>query len=230
MSDEGETGEKSKTPVPKPNREIRGNLPYLASPGAISKVLAALIDAERPDKFTVNYLETVLGLTGGANRAVPPFLKKMGFLSSDASPTDRYARFKTESGRQQAAYDGLKDAYAELFRKNEVVHRADEKKVKDLIVEITGLNYSDNIVRLMYNCFDAIRTFIPSGFSSVSAKGIEVTHGKEVESGSADLNVDSSRAGTSPIGLSYHINLVLPETENQAVLDAIFRSIKRNLL
>jgi len=32
------------------------------------------------------------------------------------------------------------------------------------------------------------------------------------------------------VGLSYHINIVIPETSNVAVLNAIFRAVKENLL
>lgn len=42
------------------NREIKGNIPYSSSPGSITLVLEAIIAAERPDKFTNNFMETVL--------------------------------------------------------------------------------------------------------------------------------------------------------------------------
>src|SRR3546814_9456116 len=82
---------------------------------------------------------TILKLTGGGARTVPPFLKKMQFLGADGTPTPLYSQFKTDGGRSQAAYEGLRNAYGELFRRNEYIHKAEENSAKDTIVEITGL-------------------------------------------------------------------------------------------
>lgn len=218
---------------PKPKRaqrEIRGNLPYISGPTYIKRVLDAAVEAERPENFSKNWINTVLNISGGSTGSVPNFLKKLGFVGSDGVPTERYARFKTDSGRAQAAYEGLKQAYSELFAKNEVVHKADESKVIDYIVEITGLTKSDSVVRHIYNSFDSIRQYLPSEFTgnskpqSAEVAKVALT---DVPASQSDTSGYSSHGG---LGLSYHINIVLPETDNPVVLDAIFKSIKRNLL
>jgi len=206
-------------------REIKGGIPYSTSPGVFKKALELIIPAERPDKFGANYMETILKLTGGSARTVPPLLKKMQFLGADGAPTLLYSRFKTDGGRSQAAYEGLKHAFSELFRRNEYVHKADEGSVKDTIVEITGLKKSDPIVRLMYLTFDALRGFIQGDVS----QGV----GEEPPSPPAEDNKSFSRkegSGIGALGVSYNINLILPETENIAVFNAIFKSLNENLL
>ena len=185
------------------------------------------MEAERPEKFSANYMETVLKLTGGAARAVPPFLKKMQFIGSDGAPTNLYSKFKTDGGRSQAAYEGLKNAFSELFRRNEYVHKADESGVKDVIVEITGLKKNDHIVRLMYASFDAVRGFI-SG--SVSASEVEQENPVQLVNSEPSLNEPEMLGNRGGIGLSYQINIVLPETEKIEVFNAIFRSLRENLL
>jgi hypothetical protein len=173
----GVTGGDAGTETPagakdKPDRrEIKGGIPYSTSPGVLKKALELIIPAERPDKFGTNYMATILKLTGGAARAVPPFLKKMQFIGPDGAPTLLYSKFKTEGGRSQAAYEGLRNAFAELFRRNEYIHKADETSVKDTIVEITGLRKTDPIVRLMYASFDAVRSFIKADVSGGSEIG-----------------------------------------------------------
>lgn len=209
-------------------REIKGGIPYVVASGVLKKALEQIITAERPDKFGTNFMATILNLTGGAARAVPPFLKKMQFIGPDGSPTLLYSKFKTESGRNRAAYDGLKNAFSELFRRNEYIHRADESSVKDTIVEITGLKRTDPIVRLMYSSFDVVRGFI-SGDVSSAAEGEPSTESSDTQTAS----LAQSNRGTNDelrLGLSYQINIVLPETENIAVFNAIFRSLKDNLL
>jgi hypothetical protein len=41
---------------------------------------------------------------------------------------------------------------------------------------------------------------------------------------------ENSSGVKANVGLSYHINIVIPETSNVAVLNAIFRAVKENLL
>jgi len=206
-------------------REIKGGIPYTTAPGVLKKALEQIIPAERPDKFSSNYMETILKLTGGAARAVPPFLKKMQFIGPDGAPTLLYSKFKTDGGRAQAAYDGLKNAFGELFRRNEFIHKADENSVKDTIVEITGLKKTDQIVRLMYSSFEAVRSFINGDVSASESK-------IELDADTAKNHNRSEQSSNSEIrlGLSYQINIVLPETENVAVFNAIFKSLRENLL
>jgi hypothetical protein len=134
---------------------------------------------------------------------------------------------KPRGGRSQAAYEGLKHAFSELFKRNEYIHKADESAVKDTIVEITGLKKNDPIVRLMYASFDGVRGFINSSVSkndSEEEKSETDTPRQPVETDSDRLLIGGG------IGLSYQINIVLPETENIGVFNAIFKSLRENLL
>lgn len=206
-------------------REIKGGLPYTTAAGSFKKALDGIIVAERPEKFSGDFLSTVLKVSGGSGRQVPPLLKKMAFLTSDGTPTDLYSKFKSDTARGQAALDGLRNAYSEMFRRNDFIHKADEAVVKDLVVEITGLKKNDPIVRMITTTFEAIRAFADK---SATPSSDETTVGVKSE----ELN-DFSRTkinGGQSIGLSYHINIVLPETENIAVYNAIFRSIRENML
>jgi hypothetical protein len=219
-SEEGGAKEKAE------QREIKGGLPYTTAHGVLKKALDAIITAERPDKFSANYMATVLGLTGGSARQVPPFLKKLHFITGDGSPTQLYSKFKTDGGRSQAAYEGLRTGFAELFKRNEYIHKADENAVKDIIVEVTGLRKADPIVRMIYGSFDAVRGFVSSDVASSNEQSKpDKNADPTVSSQNSDVNVD--RLG---VGLSYQINIVLPETDNIAVFNSIFKSLKENLL
>lgn len=237
MVDESQTTEDKSTDTASdtPNdakqkkREIKGGLPYTVYPKAFKKALDGLITAERPDRFSNDFLSTVLKVTGGSGRPVGPLLKKMHFIASDGTPTDLYSKFKTESGRGQAALDGLRNAYSELFRRNEFVHRADGNIVKDIIVEVTGLNKADNIVRLILQTFEVIRQFADKS-SSPSEESTNVSVRTETNELLGEDLLPAGNGRSTGLGLSYHINVVLPETENIAVFNAIFRSLRDNLL
>ena len=205
-------------------REIKGNLPYTASPGSVKSVLDAIIKAERPDKLSNTYMETIFNLTGGGARSVPPILKKMGFLQSDGAPTDLYSKFKTDSGRSQAALSGLKQAFPEIFKKNEVAHRANEEQLSDIIVEITGLKKTDPVLRHILNTFSAIRGYI--GDTNVDAPNSTLRESEPV----SPKHEEANSGFVGRLGLAYQINIVLPESQDPVVYDTIFRSLKRNLL
>ncbi|MEQ1540044.1 MAG: hypothetical protein ABL928_14045 [Sphingorhabdus sp.] len=114
-----------------------------------------------------------------------------------------------------------------MFRRNEFIHKADENSVKDTIIEITGLKKTDPIVRLMYQSFDAVRSFIKEDVSS-SADSILLEAEEEVPTSQRQSGNPAPIA--QQLGLSYQINIVLPETENVAVFNAIFKSLRDNLL
>ena len=212
----------------KANREIKGNLTYSASPGSIKSVLDALIVAERPDRFSNSFLESVLGQKGGGARSVPPILKKMGFLQSDGTPTDLYSKFRSDYGRAEAAYVGMRNAFGDLFRKNEYVYKVSDEQLKDYISEITGLKKNDPVVRLICSSFSAVKEYVPANFvptTEASEKPIDPTP-KHDSSG----RPDEPTLKTGHLGLAYHINVVLPGSQDQMVYDAIFKSLKRHLL
>lgn len=212
------------------HRDIKGNIPYVTSPGVFKKALDLIVTAERPDKFTYNFISTILNITGGSARAIPPMLKKMQFIEADATPTILYSRFKTEGGRSEAAFLGLRNAFGELFKRNEFIHKADEATIKDIIVEITGLKKNDSIVRLMYSTFDAIRSFITA---DIGQNTNQKQNNNELENEREFQNDEPRQHDRKPsvkLGLSYQINIVLPETDNIDVFNAIFRSLRENML
>lgn len=216
------------------SRKIPGNLPYLAASGTLKTALERLIVASRPDKFNPDFMENVLKLTGGAARATIPIMKKMAFLSSDGVPTDLYAKFRTEGGRAAAALAGLRHGFPEIFKRSEYAHTVDDNKLRDIILEITGLQANDPVARAIKSTFNVVKSFIPAGADlaavdddptliSESAGMVASSHGP----------ADTFRAGgkdEKSVGLVYNINIVLPETSDLKVLNAIFRSIKENLL
>jgi hypothetical protein len=144
----------------KTRRVIKGNLPYTPAPGVFKKSLEGIITAGQSERFTSNFMDTVLGVSGGSSRYVPPLLKKMGFLTSDGTPTDLYTSFRTEGSRSSGAYTGLKNAFGELFQRNEFIHKANEPEVRDNIVAITGLTKNDAQVNYIWSTFKVVRDFI----------------------------------------------------------------------
>lgn len=210
-------------------RKIPGNLPYLAASGTLKKALDRLVEASRPDRFNTDFLENVLKLTGGAARATIPLMKRMGLLASDGTPTDLYARFRTESGRGPAALQALRTGFPEIFKRSEYAHSVEDAKLRDIIVEITGLKPSDPVAVAIKSTFNVVKSYIPSGMDPNS---VEDDLPSNEDSGGLQLATPGPRQirTQSSVGLINNINIVIPETSDVRILNAIFKSIKENLL
>lgn len=208
-------------------REIPGNLPYIMAPGTLKNVLAKAIELAKPDKFNYDFLENVVKIKGGGARSCVPILKKMGFVNSDNSTTELYGRFRTQGGRSAAAYEGLRRAFPEIFKRSDYAYSLDENKIKDIIVEITGLQPNNQVTRAIRGTFDSIRSFIEPGFNHESAGQHEVQSEPDFPSAEIDAGVSAAPAR---LGLSYNINIIVPETSDVRILNAIFRAVKENLL
>ena len=207
-------------------RKIPGNLPYTSSPGVLRRVLEKIPTSEKPGVFTSDFLGTVMGATGGAARPVIPILKTAGLLSQTGAPTEIYAQFQTDAGRAAAALQALRKGFGEIFRRNQYAHRADEATLVDIVVAITGLPKKDSIVRYIINTFQEFQKF---------AKQVrEDTRGDEGESApvyeSVSTNLPEHTGAGKQLQLVYNINVVLPETTSVEVYNAIFKSLKANLL
>lgn len=233
MADQAATKAPSPSDVTKKSpavrREIPGNLPYLTSPGTLRTILNKVVELAKPDKFNYDFLENVVKLKGGAAKACIPILKKMGFLNSDNSTTDLYSRFRTESGRSVAAYEGLRRAFPEIFKRSDYAYSVDDGKLRDIIVEITGLKSNDQVAVAIKGTFNTIKSFIAPGFSHEEPSTVGDDASGESEAAHA-LDPALGKGERSKLGLSYNINIIVPETSDVRVLNAIFRAVKENLL
>lgn len=220
---------------PPPNEKTRktptrvpGNLPYLTSSGTLKRVLEKAIQAAKPDKFNIDFVENMLKITGGAARASIPIIKRMGFATTDGTPTELYSKFRTTSGRPEAALAGLRNGFPEVFKRSDYAHTVGDSKLRDVIVEITGLKPNDPIVTAIKSTFNVINSFIPSNFVPEAQQDDAVNEITVTERENERLTYPG--ALKHDLRLAYNINIVLPETSDLRVLNAIFKSLKENLL
>jgi Family of unknown function (DUF5343) len=132
--------------------------PFLNAYGNVTKIFDKIIEASQPERFTQDFLSTKLGFSGGSARPFIPLLKRLGFLASDGTPTPLYARFRNPENRSLAMYEGIKTAYKELYDRNEYAHELPKEKIKNIIVEITGLEPDNATVTGVVGTFLNLRS------------------------------------------------------------------------
>jgi len=203
--------------------------PYMNAYGNIDRILTKVKDAATPPKFTQDYLTGELGFTGGSALSFIPFAKRVGLIGSDGTPTELYRRFrnsnKIESGRAIAA--ALKHGYSALYKRHEYLHTLGKEDLTGIVAEVTGLEKDSKSLAAIVQSFLTLKRF--ADFSSTMDAGADKTPPPPPPPG----NGTDNKGGASlvgGIGLSYTINLILPNTTEIAVFDAIFKSLRENLL
>lgn len=202
-------------------------LPYVAQPSIVEKILDKIKEAKAPDRFTPDFLTTVLGFKGGNNRQFIPLAKKMGFLNSDGTPTELYKSFRNPRSSKAALGAGIKKAYHEVFERNEFAGNLSKEDFRGIVVEITGLEPKDNVVQLVCRTYEALRA---KAVFDAKVQQPELDESAEETTEKRKPAGGSAETPELDLRLSYTINLVLPKTDDPAVFNAIFRSLRENLL
>lgn len=203
--------------------------PFMNGYGTASKILNKIKDAQTPERFTQDFLSTKLGFPGGTAKPFIPLAKRIGFLESDSRPTDLYKSFRNPTQSKAAMAAAIKKGYSQLYERNEYVHDLDKKKLEGLVVELTGLEQGHATVRAIVGTFEALKAF--ADFSKPEPKtNIEDTEKAERKKAATDTRGGAESVDEVKLNLAYTINLVLPKTDDVAVFNAIFKSLRENLL
>jgi hypothetical protein len=201
------------------------NLPYLATPGTITNCLKRIKEAATPPRVTSDFINSVLEIKGGAGTSLVPFLKKIGFVSSDGTPTEFYKNYRNQSTGGKAIAEAIKTGYKPLLESNEYFYKLTDAKLKDCIVKVTGLDNDDRIIQLIFSTLKNL-------FSFASFDQAEDRNNIDSTVPITDVKPEATihSLGNGRLNLSYTINLNLPATTDQAVFNAIFKSLKENIL
>lgn len=210
------------------------NLPYVQVTGTLESMLDKIKSASVPERFSQDFVSTKLLLKGGTARAIIPFVKKMGLVTSDGTPTERYKEFRNPNKSDYAIADAMRDLYEPLFEMNEYVYDLDTPKLKGLIVEATGAEANSAVVQKTLSTFQALRKRANFDKEEDEPEVTRETHHTEqipkhvpiVQNGYGNSG-SSTKEG---INLSYTINLNLPATTDIEVFNAIFKSLKQHLI
>lgn len=200
-------------------------LPYVTAPGNIEKALSGIKSAATPPKVNQDFVKTILKIKGGSGNQMTSFLKKIGFVGPDGAPSAIYKKFRNSATSGKAVAEALKYAYGPLFTRNEYMYKLSDEDLKGLIIEETGQGDDSSAVPLTLAALKSLKKF-----ADWSDKGDEET--EEPEDGEPEKDLNRKKQSNSGLGLnlSYTINLNLPATSDVAVFNAIFKSLKENLL
>lgn len=209
--------------------------PYVNAYGKISDVFDAIKKASVPPKFTIDFLNTVLGLTSSSYRAMIPLLKKLEFLDQASVPTEIYKNYREDSQSKSVLGKQVKQAYSDLYRASEYAHKLSTEELTSKLKTLLGVGDDDKNLRYVVGAFQELvklSNFDGKIIHREKTKETQIEPIKEEpiehsENSKKQIFQDKTKA---KFGISYTINLNLPATTEIEVYNSIFKALKENLL
>ncbi len=204
---------------------------YTQKPSAIAAYFDAVLDAQPPERFSIKFLEN-LGFTSTNDRLFIGILKDLGFLNADGVPQQRYYDFMDRTQSRYVLADGIRNAYSDLFAVNTKANELTPSDVKNKLRTLYAGKKTDNVIDRIAKTFSALCEYADFSKPVGAIAPTEDTKPEkkaETQQKKPETGIHAVAQAVSLDSLQYHINIVLPETRDQGVYDAIFRSLREHL-
>lgn len=201
--------------------------PYMVSNNKIRPIIEAIHSAAKPAKFSHSFLKN-LGFNSSNDRAVIPLFKRLGFLSDNGTPTSHYDDLKDKTKRDAALADRIRELYSDIYSINTEIHKGTEDDIKGAISRVTGKD-SKSVARY-YATFKALTALADFDATSAEQEPDEEQQAPD-DSGGEELATGVTGNGVKRTSnFHYNIQIHLPATTDISVYNAIFKSLKDNLI
>ena len=184
--------------------------------------------AQAPDKFTQGFLES-LEFKSTSDRLIIGMLKALGFLDDAGKPKDRYFRFLDQTQGAKVIAEAVRDAYQDLFKVNV---KANEMTKSDVINKLKTLSqgqFGEAVLDKMAMTFTALVKLGDFQSTLVAAPSTGSQEMRNIEE-ELEKRPPNEHSNLKLGGLVYNIQIVLPESRDPAVYDALFQSLRRHLV
>jgi hypothetical protein len=193
----------------------------MISNNKIKPILDRIEKAEKPAKFSHSVLKN-LGFSSSNDRAIIPLLKRLGFLSDNGAPTEHYDELKDKTKKVYVLGKRIRDLYSELYAINTNIHEAPEDEIKGAMSRVTGKDAkSVNRYFATFKALTNLAKFTPGPITKKPTT--DKTEKKPTQTIPGETIVRET-------GFHYNIQIHLPATTDISVYNAIFKSLKENLL
>ena len=201
---------------------------YTIKVGAVRAYFEAMLGAEAPERFSTKFLGD-LEFTSSNDRLIIGILKELVFLNTDAVPVQRYHEFLDKSRSWFVLADGIREAYADLFAVNKEAEKLDVGGAFNKLRTLYKGAKKDTVIKNIAKTFVALCEIADFSKQKSRDKSADKPAKSIARDTDEKLNADQAKERLSLEALQYHINIVLPDTRDQAVYDAIFKSLRDHL-
>lgn len=204
--------------------------PYVDAYGKISEIFSAIKSAAVPTKFNLDFIKTILGLKSSSFNAMIPLMKKLNFIDPMNQPTQAFKDYRDDSLSKQVMATQVKLAFDELFKASEFANKLTKEQLTTKLKTLLGVSDDDITLPKIVGTFQEL-------VKLADFEGKHKPAHKKTDSHTDDTPPPPStppplfnNTDEMKFGISYTINLNLPATTEIEVFNAIFKSLKDNLL
>ncbi len=204
---------------------------YTVKYGSLASYFDAIKGAQPPERFSVKFLEN-LEFKSTNDRTFIGILKELGFLDSNGVPTDRYFQFLDNSISGKILAEAIEEMYSDLFAIKKDANNLTSDDVVNKLKTLYKGSKKENVIKLISKTFSGlceIADFTPRTKSATPKKTAKPEKEEPEHSDNLKSKTTPKESNLSLDSLQYHINIVLPDTRDQAVYDAIFKSLRIHL-
>jgi hypothetical protein len=132
--------------------------------------------------------------------------------------------------------EGIRDAFSDLFAINKKAQELTAGEAANKLRTLFAGKKTDLVIGHIAKTFKSLCAY--ADFSTIGPLQAKAAEPTTVDGAKADavLPLSNSSEETTPLSgkikvgaLQYHINIVLPDTRDQSVYDAIFKSLRDHL-
>ena len=200
---------------------------YIRKINSIPAYFDGIQNAEAPERFSFKFLAD-LDFTSSNDRLFVGVLKDLGFINEDGVPESRYYEFLDKDRSAYVLADGIREAFSDLFAVNKQADKLNVDEAHNKLRTLYKGGKKDTVIK------DIAKTFVAlcevGDFSKPKSAAKDPPKPDSPKKDEAKAPTAGRRASPAGIdSLQYHINIVLPDSRDQAVYDAIFKSLRDHL-
>ncbi len=205
--------------------------PYVDAYGKIAEIFNAIKSAAVPTKFNQDFIKTILGLKSSSFNAMIPLMKKLNFIDPTNQPTQAYKDFRDDGQSKQIMATQIRIAFDDLFKASEFAYKLTKEQVTTKLKTLLGVSDDDTTLPKVVGTFqELVKLADFEGKSKTTHKKPETTTEEKPRDTPPNPLASITSGDEVKFGISYTINLNLPATTEIEVFNAIFKSLKDNLL
>ena len=210
------------------------DVPRMPSVKNLHPILDSMQKAAVPDGFGIDFLKD-MGYTSSNDRAIIKVLKYLGMLDSSGKPQSSYREFVDHTKSKVVLAACIRSAYDDLFKSDRNAHTKAASELKGWFKTKTGVG--EKVAEKMATTFKSISAYADFENSPAQVEGSDSPQEEPSDdepnvAPQADprMSIPIAQSGQNGIGLTYKIEVHLPDTTNIDTYRSIFRAIREELM